>query len=182
MGILVILLIAVSLSMDAFSLALSVGTISLSAKSSLVLSMVVGIFHFFMPIIGSYFGLLFVTHLHVDSHFLSGIIFLYIAILMFKDFKEGDETSLKLSVLGIIVFALGVSLDSFGVGFALNSYGNSKILAPFIFSIVSFSFTFLGLSLGKRLNKLIGKYSVLFGASIMTILSIINFVNFSVSC
>lgn len=179
MNLFVIFLIAISLSMDAFSLALSFGTISLEAKTSLFLSSVVGIFHFFMPILGSFFGLLFVTHCHVDAHFLSGIIFLYIAVLMFKDYREGDEENFKLSLLGIIIFAFGVSLDSFGVGFALNSFGGSRFVAPAVFSLVSFSFTFAGLTLGRKLNSLIGSYSVLFGASIMTILAILNFIHFA---
>lgn len=179
MNFFVILLIAVSLSMDAFSLALSIGTISLEPKKSLFLSSVVGIFHFFMPIIGSFFGLVFISHLHVDAHFLSGVIFLYIAILMFKDYKEDESESFKLSLVGVIIFAFGVSLDSFGVGFALNSFGDAKFIAPLVFTIVSFLFTFAGLTLGKKLNSLIGSYSILFGASIMTILSIINFLNFA---
>lgn len=178
MNIMFILLIAVSLSMDAFSLALSIGTTSLEAKTSLFLSSVVGIFHFFMPIIGSFCGFMFVTHLHIDAHFLSSVIFLYIAILMFKDYKEGESDTFKLSLVGIVIFAFGVSLDSFGVGFALNSLDSSKFIAPFVFTIVSFLFTFAGLTLGKKLNSLIGTYSILFGASIMTMLAILNFINF----
>ena len=182
MNLFVIFLIAISLSMDAFSLALSIGTMSLSQKTNVFLSAVVGVFHFFMPILGSILGFVFVTSLHVNAHFLSGIIFLYIAILMFKDYKEDEEEKVRLSFLGIIIFALGVSLDSFGVGFALNSHGIYRFVASSVFSITSFTFTFLGLNLGKKLNLLIGRYSILFGASIMTILALINFVNLFFSC
>ena len=48
MNIILIFIIAISLSMDAFSLALAYGTISLSKKEINILSIVVGIYHFFM--------------------------------------------------------------------------------------------------------------------------------------
>ena len=53
---LTILLIAISLSMDAFSLALVYGLLIYSKKRKLLLSIIVGIYHFFMPLIGMLFG------------------------------------------------------------------------------------------------------------------------------
>lgn len=164
--------------MDAFSLALSFGTLSLSQKMNFVLSSTVGVFHFFMPILGACLGLVFIKGLHLEAHFLSTIIFLYIAILMFKDFKEDKQEEIKLSFVGILIFVLGVSLDSFGVGFALNLEWYDLVKAAFIFTITSFSFTLIGLSLGKRLNNLVGSYSVLVGSIIMFILAVVNFCQF----
>ena len=50
MEIFVIMIIAVSLSMDAFSLSLAYGTVNLDKKSCLKLSIIVGLYHFFMPL------------------------------------------------------------------------------------------------------------------------------------
>ena len=52
----ILLLIAVGLSMDAFSLALSYGTLELSNTDNIKTSFFVGIFHFFMPILGLLIG------------------------------------------------------------------------------------------------------------------------------
>ena len=84
---------------------------------------------------------------------------------MFKDFKKEDEV-FKLSILGALLFAIGVSLDSLCVGFALQ------------LDWISAGFTYLGLSLGGVLNSLVGEYSVLVGAAIMAILGILNFCQF----
>ena len=51
-----ILLIGISLSMDAFSLALIYGMQGIQAKSKINLSLIVGIYHFIMPLIGLSFG------------------------------------------------------------------------------------------------------------------------------
>ena len=56
MNIILIFIIAISLSMDAFSLSLAYGTISMSKKEINVLSIIVGIYHFFMPILGMLIG------------------------------------------------------------------------------------------------------------------------------
>lgn len=172
-----IVAIAVSLSMDAFSLALSIGTLKFPKKIVFGLASLVGIFHFVMPMIGTFLSTIFVRSIHVDVHMLSGIIFLYIAILMFKDFKKEDEV-FKLSILGALLFAIGVSLDSLCVGFALQLDWISGIRSFLIFSIFSAGFTYLGLSLGGVLNSLVGEYSVLVGAAIMAILGILNFCQF----
>lgn len=164
--------------MDAFSLALSLGTLSYPRRTNLILAGVVGVFHFFMPIIGSFLGTFFISKLHVEAHFLSGIIFMYIAILMFKDFKEEKCEHLNLSVVGVLLFALGVSLDSFGVGFAMIMEGLTIIKTPLVFTVVSFAFTFAGLTLGKKLNNLVGIYSVLVGAIVMSLLALVNICQF----
>ncbi len=173
-----IFLIAISLSMDAFSLALSFGTLLIDRGKKMYISSTVGLFHFFMPILGSIFGLWFIRALHIDADLLESVIFFYIAIMMFKDYKNDDRENINISFWGVLIFALGVSLDSFGIGFALNLDVVDRIISSIVFACTSMVFTFLGLSLGGKLNDLIGKYSILLGASIMGVLAFINFCQF----
>ena len=58
MEIILLVIIAVTLSMDAFSLSLAYGTIGLDKKNIILLSCIVGIYHFIMPQIGNLFGIL----------------------------------------------------------------------------------------------------------------------------
>lgn len=174
----VVVLIAISLSMDAFSVALSLGTLNISTKCSLLMGACVALFHFFMPIIGAILGNLFITSLHIEGHFLASIIFFYIAILMFKDFKSDEKENININFLGMVIFALGVSLDSFGVGFAMHDLSWKLIISALIFSTSSFLFTFSGLQLGKKLNSLVGRYSILIGGFIMVALAILNLCQF----
>lgn len=170
-----IFLIAISLSMDAFSLALSYGTLNIPKRTCIKISLIVGLFHFFMPILGSLIGYSFIKIVHADVSLLSGIIFLYIARGMFLEYKSNEEVDFDISLVGILIFALGVSLDAFGVGFTLNS---KIITSALCFSICSFIFTLIGLKLGKIVNDYIGKIAILFGFSIMLLLAIVNFITF----
>ena len=52
-----IILIGISLSMDAFSLALAYGISGITKKEIIILSLIVGIFHFCMPLIGLALGI-----------------------------------------------------------------------------------------------------------------------------
>ena len=51
-----LIITAVSLSMDAFSLSLLYGTLGMKKEEKLILSFIVGIFHFIMPLLGKCFG------------------------------------------------------------------------------------------------------------------------------
>ena len=51
-----VILMAISLSMDAFSLALVYGTFGIDRKNKIILSLIVGCFHFVMPLFGMFIG------------------------------------------------------------------------------------------------------------------------------
>ena len=68
------LIIGISLSMDAFSLSLAYGMEPLNKKSKLLLSTIVGIYHFIMPIIGRFLGLLIISYLPFNINILVFII------------------------------------------------------------------------------------------------------------
>ena len=177
LNLFITILIAISLSMDAFSLAVSIGTMNLKLKKMLILSLTVGVLHYVMPSLGFLLGNQFLKHFSLSINFVSGIIFLYIAIQMIKEYKS-EEVCKFGSFVEILLFGLGVSIDSFGVGFTFNMSYKVAIYSFFMFSLSSFIFTFLGLFLGKTLKKIIGKYAVLLGFAIMLFLSILNFVKF----
>ena len=56
-------LMAIGLSMDAFSLAIIYGTNGIDRKKIILLSLVVGIFHFIMPNLGGYLSHILLTNL-----------------------------------------------------------------------------------------------------------------------
>lgn len=173
MKILTIFLIAVSLSMDAFSLALIYGTQGIRKKDKIILSIIVGIYHFIMPLIGLSIGLLITNKLVINTDILVGIILALISIEMIVSSFKTKEERFLLTIPGYLVFGLSVSIDSLTTGVGLPAITDSYILSSIIFSITSFIFTYLGLNLGNKLNQKYGKYSTLFGGSILFILGII---------
>ena len=173
MEILILLTIAVSLSMDAFSLSLAYGTLSLSKKQMFELSFIVGIYHFFMPIIGMFLGKLILNIIHVKPDVVIFIVLLFIGIQMIiESFKEEEKIQI-MSKLELLLFSFAVSVDSFSVGIGLNTITNNYLLASTFFSISAFIFTYLGLVLGKKISEIIGKVATLLGGSTLIIIAFI---------
>ena len=172
MEILTIVLIAISLSMDAFSLALLYGTGGVKKKEKIILSVIVGIYHFIMPLIGLCIGSFVTSKIIFSSDILVGIILCLIAIeMLISSFKVKEEKFL-LSIPGFIIFGLSVSIDSLTTGIGLPAITNRYVLSCIIFSITSLIFTFLGLNLGNVLNQKYGKISTIMGGSILLMLGI----------
>lgn len=173
MNIILVFLIAISLSMDAFSLSLAYGTISLSKNDIKLLSVIVGAYHFLMPILGMLIGNFILNVLKINDNLLVFVIFLFIGIsMLIESFKKGEKVK-KLKITEMILFGLAVSIDSFSIGIGLNAISNNFLICSIIFSITSFIFTYIGLVLGNKLNQLIGKVATFIGGITLIILGII---------
>ena len=170
----ILLIIAIGLSMDAFSLALGYGTIGLTKLDNFKVSLFVGIFHFFMPIIGLFIGVKITNILHINPNFIMGVILLFIALEMLIGIFKNEQKELKIKLISLIFFSLSVSLDSFSTGIGLEAITNNYLLSSIIFSIISFSFTYLGLILGKYASLVLGNYAKILGIILLSIIGIVN--------
>lgn len=168
-----IFLIAISLSMDAFSLALIYGTQGIKKNHKILLSVIVGIYHFIMPLLGVIIGNIVALKILIKPSLLVGIILSLIAIEMIaSSFKEEDKKFL-LTVPGYLLFGLSVSIDSLTTGIGLSIITQKYLYSSLIFSITSLLFTYLGLCLGNKLNEKYGKISTIFGGLILLILGLV---------
>ena len=173
MNIILIFIIAVSLSMDAFSLSLAYGTISISKKETNLLSIIVGIYHFFMPILGMLIGKFIFNVMHISGDLIVLIIFSFIGINMIIESLKKEEKVKKMKLGEMILFGLAVSIDSFSLGIGINNISDNFIMCSSIFSITSFLFTYIGLKLGNKLNQLIGKISTIVGGVVLILFGLI---------
>lgn len=171
-----ILLIGIALSMDTFSLSLSIGVFNNSNKKSLLLSLIVGCMHFLMPFIGMLLGSKLIQIFELQCDFILGIILIFIAIQIVVDIIKKEEEKFNLSLLGMLLFAFGVSLDSFSVGLGIKAITDNIYLAMSLFAVCSFIFTYGGLIIGKYASKLLGTYANIIGAIILFILGIIHII------
>ena len=169
------LIIGISLSMDAFSLALICGTQSISKKNKIILSIIVGIYHFVMPLLGVFLGNIILKYLVINLSIVVSIIFLFIGIEMIISSIKDDSHDFVVSIFGFLIFGLSVSIDSFTTGIGLNVINNNYLEVSSIFCIISGSFTYLGLILGNKLGSIFGKLSTIIGGVILIILGIIYF-------
>jgi putative Mn2+ efflux pump MntP len=173
MPIITLIIIAVSLSMDAFSLSLAYGTLNLIKKDILILSIIVGIYHFFMPILGSIVGEKIISILPIKPNIIVFIVLFIIGLQMILEtFKEEKEIK-KMKLRELLLFGLAVSIDSFSVGIGIKTINNNLIIDAILFSLMSFFFTYIGLKLGKKINDIVGKISTIIGGITLMIIGLI---------
>lgn len=167
-----ILLIAVALSMDTFSLSLGLGTYNLPKDKILKISITVGIMHFLMPFLGDMIGDKIVSFFSLNHNFFLGCILLFIAGNLLLEIRKEEKINLDLSLVGIFLFAFGVSIDAFSTGLGLSAITQNKMQAMLIFSIVSFIFTWIGLHIGKIASERLGKKASILGLILLIYLGI----------
>lgn len=166
------LLVGISLSMDAFSLALIYGTQGMSKKDELFLSIIVGLFHFFMPLIGFNLGNFLYNYFIFNFNLVVGIIFTIIGIEMIVSGVKEEEVNILLSIWGFLMFGLSVSIDSLTTGIGLKVINDNYLEVSSIFMLCSGIFTYFGLKFGNKLNDKFGKYSTIGGGGMLIILAI----------
>ena len=152
-------------------IALAYGTTKTSNKKKILLSLMVGIFHLFMPKLGALLGNEILLNYLVKANYIVGAIFLIIGIEMFLSRKEEKKGSIT-NFLSILLFSFTVSLDSFSVGIALSLTTKTITEAAFIFAMTSFFFTFLGIYLGNKLSNKFGQKASYIGIIILILLGI----------
>lgn len=169
---LLLIITAVSLSMDAFSLSLLYGTLCMKKEDKFILSFVVGIFHFLMPLLGRLFGSFLFNFIDINFDLIVCTILSFIGFQMvLSSFSEKDDIHL-MKFSEFLLFAFAVSIDSFSVGITFTKMSYSIITSSFVFSFFSFVFTLIGLLIGNKIEKLVGKLSTIIGGIILIIIGI----------
>ncbi len=166
-----ILLIAIALAMDAFTVALAVG-LHLSGDGRVAprqyfrLSFHFGLFQFLMPIIGWAAGTTIRHYIESFDHWVAMGLLTYIGIKMIREARERREYDRPDPTRGVslIVLSVATSIDALATGLSLAMLGVSIVYPSVTIGIVAAVFTFAGLSLGKNLGlRWRGKIAVLGG-------------------
>lgn len=157
--------------MDTFSLSLTIGTVT-NNKYLKIFPFLVGIFHFLMPLFGNYLGIKIINTFNIASNIILGIVLIILAINLAIHYYKEEQINLKLNFLSILFLAFSVSVDSFTIGLGISNITTKYYLSSLIFSVCSFTFTTIGLLIGKYSSKLLGKYASLIGITLLLILGI----------
>jgi manganese efflux pump family protein len=155
------LFIGLALSVDAFMLSFVFGVTIKSRREAFFTSILVGLFHFIMPIIGFFLTYLILNNIFSVTAFQNSfksigsyILILLGMMMLFK--REEVDNRTKQNIFGILLFALSVSIDSFFIGIALTTNGKISILiVAFVFLMVSSIATYIPLRLIQKNKKLI---------------------------
>ncbi len=163
-----LLLMAIALGMDAFSVGLGMGMIKLRLRQIFYIGVTIGIFHIVMPLGGMVIGKVLSQEFGSIASLIGGLLLVMLGMqMMFSSFKKEDGPMISPVGAGLFIFALSVSLDSFSVGLSLGIYGARTMLTILLFGAVSMLLTWMGLIFGRKLQGWLGSYSEALGGSIL---------------
>lgn len=177
MDILLILLIAFSLAIDAFAVALGVGSYfgKTSNRQKFRLSFHFGLFQFIMPLIGWLAGNEIINFISDYANWFAIIILCTIGIKMIKDsFGDYEEKVSKDMTRGmsLINLSIATSIDALAIGFSIGIIGEKIVLPSIIIGIVAAAMTLLGIKLGETFSGKFGKKISILGGIILIIIAI----------
>ncbi|WP_261131073.1 manganese efflux pump MntP family protein [Bacillus sp. Marseille-Q3570] len=163
-----LVIMAVALGMDAFSMGLGMGMITLRIRQICKLGFLIGLFHMIMPLLGMTIGKQLTLHFGNLATWIGGGLLILLGIQMIiSSLRTSDEPFITPKGFGIWLFSLSVSLDSFSVGLSLGIFGAKVILTIILFGIISMGLTWLGLLIGRKTQKWFGSYSEALGGCIL---------------
>jgi manganese efflux pump family protein len=176
--VLTLLLMALALGMDAFSLGIGMGMLRLRWREISRISLTIGIFHVIMPLIGMGVGLFLAREIGDVTKWIGSLLLIGLGLhMIWNSLKgEGDESEMRASNkttgIGLLLFAMSVSIDSLSVGFSLGTFGANVVLAVTLFGICGALMAALGLAIGRRVSHLLGEYGEVIGGVVLVVFGI----------
>jgi Predicted membrane protein len=179
-----ILLVAVSLSMDAFAVSVSSAACSkrLTRYHMLRAAFAFGLFQFLMPLAGWFLGATFSASIKAFDHWIAFALLVFVGgkmlIEVYEEWKEspdanacptGEEEKKRdlTSKRIVLVLAVATSIDALAVGISFSVIGKPALLPSAIIGIVTFVICSCGFFFGKKIGGLFGRYAQLAGGIVL---------------
>ncbi|MBN2328405.1 MAG: manganese efflux pump [Candidatus Omnitrophica bacterium] len=170
-----IIVTAVALGCDAFSVALCVGSHKRFPGQKFRLGFHFGLFQMVMFLLGFGVGRIVVDWVRAFDHWIASILVGMVAFHMLIEAFNRDEESEDIDYSRgwyLVSLSIATSIDAMAVGFALGLTGISPFTSSFIIGIAAGLMTLIGLSLGRRLRSKIGRMAEVGGGIILLIIAV----------
>ncbi|MGB4985482.1 MAG: manganese efflux pump MntP family protein [Erysipelotrichaceae bacterium] len=175
MSFIELILIAVGLSMDAFSVAickgLSIGKINW--RHMTIVGLWFGIFQGLMPVIGYFGGSYFTDKIGVLSDYVAFALLFFIGANMIKEAIKNDSCcNSGISFMQMFPLAVATSIDALaaGISFAFLKV-NIWYMVLFI-GLITFSFSALGVKIGSRFGEKYKTKAEILGGVVLILIAI----------
>ena len=180
-----VIIVAVVLGMDAFSLALGLGIKGVSTQYELKFSAAVALFHVIMPLMGLYLGVAVGSFLGFGAQILGAAVLIYIgAQFMVHGYRSTRKKAYpfcKASMeqnmetpdpSGNLLLLVGsVSMDALAVGFGLGAFRMPILFTVITTGAIAGAMTWLGFLGGRVFSRLAGVYAQMMGGIVLIILA-----------
>ncbi len=172
-----LLLIAIGLSMDAFSVSICKGltTKKFSWRMALVCGLWFGFFQALMPIIGYYLGAQFQEMIESYDHWIAfGLLFL-IGANMIREViwgKEEDKENGALDFKTMLLLAIATSIDALAVGVSFACIRVKLWSSVIVIGLTTFAFSVLGVKIGNVFGSKYERSASIVGGIILILIGL----------
>ena len=158
MTFLTILLIAVGLSMDSFSVSISSGIFMRKFRmpEAIKIALILALFQGGMTAIGWALGINFSEYIKAVDHWIAFVLLSYLGgKMIFEAFKKGDDACdlTSLSNKTILTLGLATSIDALAVGVGMAFLKSGIIFPTTIIFLTTFLFSICGLYFGTKFGR-----------------------------
>ena len=178
MEFLTILGIAVGLGMDAFAVAIAVGTRleRLCARPVFRLSFHFGLFQFLMPILGWFAGSRIQYLIESFDHWVAFGLLVFIGGKMVKESRSRDDGNVSMRdptrKWSLVLLSIATSIDALAVGLGLAVLRVEIVYPSVVIGVVAAAMTMVGMVFGRQLGRRFGKRMELLGGLILIAIGI----------
>jgi manganese efflux pump family protein len=177
MSFLEVFLIALGLASDAFAISISAGStgVTVEPRSMLRLSFHFGLFQFLMPILGWLAGLSIKPYIQLFDHWIAFGLLLWVAVHMIRSAQAGNERAIRQDPsrgMMLVILSVATSLDALAIGLSLALSQVSIWFPAVVIGIVTGVVSFIGILLGRRFSKKIGKRAAVAGGVLLILIAI----------
>ena len=171
-----LLLIAIGLSMDAFSVSICKGltTKRFSWRMALLCGLWFGFFQALMPVIGYYLGAQFQELIEAYDHWIAfGLLFLIGANMIREALSKKEESANgDLDVKTMFLLAIATSIDALAVGVSFACIQVKLWSSVLIIGITTFLFSVLGVKIGNVFGSKYEKSAGIIGGIILILIGL----------
>lgn len=188
-NLITIILVAIVLGMDAFSLSLGMGLRGVTRRYEAKFISIVTVLHILMPLIGLSLGLAIGKILGIWAAWIGAVILAYIGIEFLRkgyeeikpatySFQEGqkifnnNDKAIADGWWALILLGISVSMDALTVGFSLGTLKMPITITVLIMGFVAGTMTLLGFLGGRIFSRIVGSYAQIIGGIILLALAI----------
>ena len=177
MTFLELLLIAIGLSMDAFSVSICKGltTKTFSWRMALICGLWFGLFQALMPIIGYFLGAQFQELIEAYDHWIAFGLLALIGANMIREAlskKEEESTNGALDLKTMFLLAIATSIDALAVGVSFACIQVELWSSVAVIGLTTFLFSVLGVKIGNVFGSRYEKSAGIVGGIILILIGL----------
>lgn len=176
MEIIEIVLIGLSLAMDAFAVSICKGLSmkKMNWKSAIIISLYFGIFQAFMPVVGYFLGSTFESYVTNIDHWIAFILLSLIGGNMIKESfdREDKKKNDKIDFKTMIALAIATSIDALAIGITFAFFEVNLLLSISIIGIITFLLSIIGVKIGNKFGDKYQNKAEFVGGLILVLLGI----------